>query len=223
MSIIVKVKQTTLMVSESPVYFNTGICILIIALSFFLYQIGYKLKENSERKAVAASVVYFDLLMKTEIDSIKPLILDENLIDQQWALHDSITEVRKKNFESLFVVSNEQVTINLDIPTTIKEKDVMDNIAYQAVNYAHILQKRAPSNHIKTMRLYMSEKVPMGKAITIDFEYDKLLKIEVDAKRKVVDILKIGQIPTAEQGSPSMIKITQDWCKKTKATMPMCL
>lgn len=222
MSLIVKVKQTTLIVSDSPVYFNTGICILIAALAFFLYQIGFTLKENSQKKAEAATGVYYDLLMKTEVDSIKPVILDQNIVDHQWKLHDSIIEVRRKNFESLIAVSNEQVLINLDMPLTMKEKDLMDNVAFQAVNYAHILNKRVPSNQVETIRIYMSEKIPMGKTIGLDFDKNDLLKFDVGSKLEPVGILKYGKMNDIEQTTPSMLNVKDAWCKRSRAEIPIC-
>lgn len=222
MSLIIKVKQTTLIVSDNPVYFNTGICILIAALAFFLYQIGYTLNENSKNKAEAATGVYYDLLMKTEIDSIEPVVIDQNIVDRQWELHDSFTAVRKKNFESLFAVSNEQILINLDMPLNMKEKDLMDNVAFQAVNYAHILNKRAPSNQVKTVRIYMSEKIPMGKTIALDFDKNELLKFVIGSKLSAVGILKYAKMTDSEQVTPSMLSVKDSWCKSSRAEIPIC-
>jgi hypothetical protein len=222
MSLIVKVKESTLMVSNNPIYFCIGICTLITCLIFVLYELGYEIHLKSEPVNTQENTVSFDLLEQTEIDVIKPVVIGDEIIQQQWLLNDSVTELRKTNFESLFVISNEKIVINLDIPTSMMDKDVMDNLAYQAVNYAQILNKRAPKNNIKIMHLYMSEKIPMGKEIAMDFDYPELLKFKIESNENVKNILGTGNLSETEKASLSMIKVKNEWCEKYKEKIDLC-
>lgn len=222
MSLIVKVKKATLIITDNPYYFNAALFIMVSLIAYFIYGITYKVQSINSAEIEERRAVYYDLLRQTEIDQIKPVIQGADLKAAQWALNDSVAAIRKKNFESLFVHSNELIDVNIDIPLTIDEKELFNNIAYQAVNYAHIIKKRAPGNNIKTLHLFTSEKVFAGQMVALDFDYNRLLAIPVTNKIKPAEIMKYAKVSQIAPMSTVMIQTKKNWCLEIKEKIPMC-
>lgn len=222
MSLIIKVKNKSLIVFDNPFYFNIAMFILVALLAYFLYQLTYAIPAVKQQKREVNKAVYYDLLRQSEIDQIKPVVLGHQITGSQWKLHDSVTEIRKSNFESLFVVTDTELAINLDLPKNIQDEEIFNNIAYQAVNYANIIQKRAPNNKFEALHLYMSEKIPSGKQISLEFDYIELSKMKVSNANKPTEVLRMAKSLDSQLTSPSIFEIKSKWCSKNKVQIAIC-
>lgn len=130
-------------------FFLAAVVVILIIFGFYL-----KHQNNLKREEVLAKQIHFHVYLREKVSNIQPLSAHQQFIGNfNLTLFDAIQDVQNDFFDSVQIDGrNQQVVIRLVIPEDIKDREVVEYIDFQALNYVLILNKLLPNNSLSTIK-----------------------------------------------------------------------
>lgn len=129
---------------------------LLAAVTLILVFSGFYLKHlnNLKREEVLAKQIHFHVYLREKVSDIQPLSAHQKFIGNfNLTLFDAIQDVQNDFFDSVQIDGRkQQVIIRLVIPEDIKDREVVEYIDFQALNYVLILNRLIPNNSLSTIK-----------------------------------------------------------------------
>lgn len=101
-----------------------------------------------------AKQIHFHVYLREKVSDIQPLSAHQKFIGNfNLTLFDAIQDVQNDFFDSVQIDGRkQQVIIRLVIPEDIKDREVVEYIDFQALNYVLILNRLIPNNSLSTIK-----------------------------------------------------------------------
>lgn len=129
---------------------------ILAAVALILVVFGFYLKHqnNLKREEVLAKQIHFHVYLREKVSDIQPLSDHQQFIGNfNLTLFDAIQDVQNDFFDSVQIDGRkQQVAIRLVIPEDIKDREVVEYIDFQALNYVLILNRLIPNNSLSTIK-----------------------------------------------------------------------
>lgn len=129
---------------------------ILAAVALILVVFGFYLKHqnNLKREEVLVKQIHFHVYLREKVSDIQPLSDHQQFIGNfNLTLFDAIQDVQNDFFDSVQIDGRkQQVAIRLVIPEDIKDREVVEYIDFQALNYVLILNRLIPNNSLSTIK-----------------------------------------------------------------------